>query len=299
MGAIRMGLPMISSRGPDAPRELHGHPSVPAAILEYWASLGRTITKAVAEAGRHRALVGIAYDGKASTMNRSRSAGSAPGAASIPAADANHPRMAENSGRRIVEMAWEDLKPSDILTAKSVDNAITAIHALSGSTNAIIHLTAVAGRAGIALKPERFDEIARTTPVLANVRPAGTKYLMEDFYYAGGLRALLAELGDKLNLDYLTVNGKTLGENIAGERSTTTRHPQALQHCRRPWSCSGGTSRPTGIIQQTAAAPPPAQAHRTAVVQRHTSRRANRRRVDRRRENSVLCENGGPLGGRA
>src|SRR6202008_4087254 len=108
------------------------------------------------------------------------------------------------SGRRVVEMVWEDLKPSDILSQDSFDNAITAVHALSGSTNADIHLTAMAGRAGIQLTPERFDEIARTAPVLANIRPAGTKYLMEDFYYAGGLRALMAELGDRLRGDCMT-----------------------------------------------------------------------------------------------
>ena len=90
-----------------------------------------------------------------------------PGASSIPAADANHIRMASESGRRIVEMVWEDLKPSDILNAKSFDNAITTIHALSGSTNALIHLIAMAGRAGVKLELERFDTIARNTPVLA------------------------------------------------------------------------------------------------------------------------------------
>ena len=141
-----------------------------------------------------------------------------PGAASIPAADSNHSRMASNSGRRIVEMVWEDLKPSDILTAKSFDNAIITAQALSGSTNALIHLIAMAGRAGVKLDLERFDDIARNTPVLANIRPAGQKYLMEDFYYAGGLRALLNEIRDLLNLDCLTVNGKTLGENIEGAK---------------------------------------------------------------------------------
>ena len=106
--------------------------------------------------------------------------------------------MASYSGRRIVEMAWEDLKPSDFLTAKSFDNAIITAQALSGSTNALIHLIAMAGRAGVKLELERFDEIARNTPVLANIRPAGQKYLMEDFYYAGGLRALLNEIRDLL-----------------------------------------------------------------------------------------------------
>ena len=122
-----------------------------------------------------------------------------PGAASIPAADSRHARMASETGRRIVDMVWEDLKPRDIVTAGSIDNAIVAVLALGGSTNAVVHLVAIARRAGIALNLDRFDALARKTPLLANVRPAG-KYLMEDFYYAGGLRALLASIGDLLSL---------------------------------------------------------------------------------------------------
>jgi dihydroxy-acid dehydratase len=151
-----------------------------------------------------------------------------PGAASIPAADANHGRMATACGRRIVDMVWEDLKPRDLLVPASFDNAITAIHALSGSTNALIHLIAMAGRAGVPLRLERFDQLSRATPVLANIRPAG-KYLMEDFYYAGGLRALLAQISDLLDLQCRTVNGKTLGENIASARVYHSSPPIRLQ----------------------------------------------------------------------
>jgi dihydroxy-acid dehydratase len=107
------------------------------------------------------------------------------------------------------------LKPSDIVTAASIDNAIIAVLALGGSTNAVVHLVAIARRAGIALDLDRFDALARKTPLVANVRPAG-KYLMEDFYYAGGLRALLASIGDLLSLAERTANGRTLGENVAG-----------------------------------------------------------------------------------
>ena len=138
-----------------------------------------------------------------------------PGAASIPAADSRHGRMAAETGRRIVEMVWEDLKPRDFLTSKSVDNAITTVLALGGSTNAVVHLVAVARRAGVALALDRFDALSRNTPLIANIRPAG-KYLMEDFFYAGGLRALLSEIDDLLDLDARTVNGRTLGENVAG-----------------------------------------------------------------------------------
>src|SRR5206468_10647114 len=140
-----------------------------------------------------------------------------PGASSIPAVDANHSRMASACGRRIVEMVWEDLKPRDILSEASFENAITADMAIGGSTNAIIHLVALAGRAGIKLELTKFDEISERTPMIANLRPSG-EYLMEDFYYAGGLRALLKEISSLLNPDCLTVSGATLGSDIKSAR---------------------------------------------------------------------------------
>jgi dihydroxy-acid dehydratase len=142
---------------------------------------------------------------------------SLPGGSSIPAVDANHAKMANRSGRRIVEMVWEDLKPRDILSPASFQNALVALLALGGSTNAVIHLIALAGRAGIKLTLDHFDELSKTTPVLANLRPSG-KYLMEDFYYAGGLSALLKALSSHLQLDCTTVTGKTVGENVAGSK---------------------------------------------------------------------------------
>jgi dihydroxy-acid dehydratase len=157
--------------------------------------------------------------GTASTMTSAAEAlgFTLPGAASIPAADARHAAMAAQTGQRIVEMVWDDLKPSDFLTARSFDNAVTTVLALGGSTNAVVHLIAMARRAGVRLDLDQFDAIARKTPLLANIRPSG-KYLMEDFYYAGGLRALLARLGGLLHQDAMTVNGSTLGQNIAGAR---------------------------------------------------------------------------------
>ncbi|WP_029579616.1 L-arabinonate dehydratase, partial [Bordetella hinzii] len=139
------------------------------------------------------------------------------GYSSIPAPDSRHGQMASLTGKRIVEMVWQDLKPSDFLSAASFDNAVRAVLALSGSTNSVVHLIAMARRAGFDLDLDRFDALARSTPVLANLRPAG-KYLMEDFYYAGGLRALLVQLGDLLDLGQGTVDGRSLGENIAGAR---------------------------------------------------------------------------------
>src|SRR5450755_4762561 len=138
---------------------------------------------------------------------------SLPGASSIPAADSNHPRMCTNAGRRIVDMVWEDLTPNKLLNAAAFDNAIKVHLAMGGSTNAIIHVVAMARRAGVAMDMERFDQLSREVPVLANVRPSG-KYLMEDFFYAGGLRALMQNLRAKLDLSCMTVNGKTVGDNI-------------------------------------------------------------------------------------
>lgn len=138
-----------------------------------------------------------------------------PGASSIPAVDMAHWRMAAESGRQIVENVWRDLRPAKILSGESFDNAIVADMAVGGSTNAIIHLIAMAARVGVALPLGRFDEVSRRTPRLADLRPAG-RFLMEDFYYAGGLRAMLAQLLDLLHCDALTVNGKTLRENVAG-----------------------------------------------------------------------------------
>src|SRR6202035_3901982 len=122
--------------------------------------------------------------------------------------DSSHSRMCAASGRRNVEMVWEDLTPARILSPAAFDNAIRLHMAMGGSTNAIIHLIAMARRAGIALDMKRFDDLSREVPVLANVRPSG-KYLMEDFYYAGGLRALMAELDELLDLGCLTVSGQT------------------------------------------------------------------------------------------
>lgn len=135
-----------------------------------------------------------------------------PGAAAIPAVDARKKVMAQLSGRRIVEMVKEDLKLSAILTRKAFENAIVVNAAVGGSTNFILHLLAIAGRIGVPLQLEDFDNIGSKIPLLVNLKPAG-KYLMEDFYYAGGLPVVIKELFDYLHNDTITVNGKTIGEN--------------------------------------------------------------------------------------
>ncbi len=140
-----------------------------------------------------------------------------PGATSIPAADAGHKRMSASCGRRIVDMVWEDLTPDKIITPAAVQNAATVAMATGCSTNAVVHLLAMARRAGVALELNDLDALGRTTPLIANIRPLGSsEYLMEDFYFAGGLRALMDQLGDKLDRSAITCTGKPLEEGIAG-----------------------------------------------------------------------------------
>jgi dihydroxy-acid dehydratase len=222
MGAISMNLPTIFlPAGPMLRGDYRGQfLGSGSDVWKYWAELrAGNITEddwAEIENGIARSPGHCMTMGTASTMTSTVEALglSLSGYASIPAPDSRHAQMATQTGRRIVEMAWEDLKPSDILTPASFDNAVMTTLALSGSTNAAVHLIALSKRAGFNLTLERFDELARKIPVLANVRPSG-KYLMEDFFYAGGLRALLKQLGSFLNLNEKTVDGKTIGELIA------------------------------------------------------------------------------------
>ena len=139
-----------------------------------------------------------------------------PGASSIPAADSGHIRMAAQTGRRIVDMVWEDLTPEKILDRRAFDNAAIVAMSMGCSTNAVIHLIAMARRAGVMMTLEDLDAFSRLVPVIANVRPSGDTYLMEDFYYAGGLRGLMSRLTGHLKLDAVTVTGKTLGETLEG-----------------------------------------------------------------------------------
>ena len=226
-----------------------------------------------------------------------------PGASSIPAADSSHARLADACGRRIVDMVWEDLKPRDVLRAASFDNAVTAAMALGGSTNAIIHLVAMAGRAGVDLPLARFDEISRRTPLLANLRPSG-KYLMEDFYYAGGLRALLSRIPDLLDTGCGTVTGKTLAANIDGAK---IHNEDVILPRNRPLKTEGGLAvlrgnlAPNGaVIKQSAMEEKFLKHTGPAVVFRDYNDMAAR--IDDPKldvsENSVLVlKNAGPLGG--
>ncbi|HLF38647.1 MAG TPA: dihydroxy-acid dehydratase, partial [Burkholderiales bacterium] len=312
MGATSMGLPFIyMPAGPMLRGNWHGEQLGSGTDRwKYWAELRagriteddwREVEEGIARSTGHCMTMGTA-----STMTSAVEALglTLPGAASIPAVDSSHPRMASATGRRAVEMVREDLRPAEILTPAAFDNAITVVHALSGSTNAVIHLTAMAGRAGIDLKLDRFDEIARTTPVLANIRPAGKKYLMEDFYYAGGLRALLANLKENLDLNCLTVNGKTLGQNVEGAR---TYNEDVIRNRGNPVSATGGLAvlrgnlAPDGaVIKPTAAEPRLLKHIGAAVVFRDYNDMAARiddenLKVDA--DSVIVLQNAGPLGG--
>ncbi len=223
MGALSMNLPTIFvPAGPMLRGDFQGKfLGSGSDTWKYWAELrAGNITEAEwqgVEDGIARSPGHCMTMGTASTMTSATEAMglTLPGAASIPAPDSRHAQMATLSGKRIVDMVWEDLTIRDVVDARAIDNAVTTVLALGGSTNAIVHLIATARRAGVALDLDRFDALARRTPVLANIRPSG-QYLMEDFFYAGGLRALLAQLTDLLHLDAATVNGRTLGANVEG-----------------------------------------------------------------------------------
>ncbi len=243
--------------------------------------------------------------GTASTMTAVAEALGAtlPGASSIPAPDSNHVRMAMNCGQRIVDMIWEDLKPSSLFTLEAFENAIAVDMAIGGSTNAIIHLVALARRCKLHVELNRFDEISRRVPVLANIRPSG-KFLLEDFYYAGGLRALMAEMTDVLHLDCLTVNGRTLGENLQG---AAINNPEVIRSRDNPFVSSGGTAilygnlAPNGAVFKTSAADPDLLVHTgPAIVFKNYAdmeARIDRDDLDVTEDSVLVLQNAGPLGG--
>ena len=226
-----------------------------------------------------------------------------PGFSSIPAPDSRHAQMATLTGKRIVEMAWEDLKPSDVLREASFDNAVTTVLALSGSSNSVVHLIAMARRAGLTLDLNRFDAIARRTPVLANIRPTG-KYLMEDFFYAGGLRALLAQLGDLIDGTTLNVNGRTLGENVAG---AAVFNADVIRTRAEPLVESDGlvvlygNLAPRGAVMKPPAADPALLAHTGKAVvfssYADMSARIDDPALDVDATSVLVLQNAGPLGG--
>src|SRR5256886_1398365 len=267
MGAISMGLPTIYvPAGPMLRGNWQGKALGSGSdVWKYWdEKRAGNITEAdwdEIENGIARSFGTCMTMGTAATMMAIVEAlGLAlPGASSIPAADSNHPRMATASGRRIVEMVWENLATDQILTAPAFENAIKVHMAMGGSTNAIIHVIAMAKRAGVNVTLADFDRISRKVPVIANVRPSG-QYLMEDFFYAGGLRALMAELRDLLDLSCMTVTGRTLGENIKGAK---VHLPDVIHPVSDPISSEPATGVLIGNL-----APPGAVIKPSAVAKR-------------------------------
>lgn len=223
MGAISMDLPAIYvPAGPMLSGNLRGEVLGSGAdTWKYWdkrraGEIDQKEWQAV-EGGIARSYGHCMTMGTASTMTATTEALglSLPGASSIPAPDSNHIRMSAASGRRIVEMVNEDLKPSDVLSRTSFENAIKVAMAIGCSTNAIIHLIAEGRRAGFDISLSDFDSVSRSVPVLANIRPSGDKYLMQDFFYAGGLPALMMRMKDHLDLTAKSVTGATIGADIS------------------------------------------------------------------------------------
>ena len=311
MGAISMGIPSIFvPAGPQLRGNWRGQPMGSGSdAWKYWDEkrAGRISEAdwAELEGGIARTFGTCMVMGTAATMMAIAEALglSLPGASSIPAADSAHPRMCSVAGRRIVEMVWDDLTPQRILSPAAFDNAIKVHMAMGGSTNAIIHVVAMARRAGIPLDMARFDQISREVPVIANVRPSGTQ-LMEDFYYAGGSRALMHELKDLLNTECMTVTGKTLGENIAGAQVYSR---DVIRPLADPISTAGATAvlkgnlAPRGCVIKPSAAEPRLQKHRGKVIAfedyNEMAREVERDDLDVTPDHILVLKNAGPKGG--
>ncbi len=311
MGAISMNVPAIfMPAGPMLRGNWQGKTLGSGSdVWKYWDELrsgnitGRDWTQI--EEGIARSAGTCMTMGTASTMTGVAEAlgFSLPNSSTIPAVDSNHSRMAEFSGRRIVEMVWEDLKPRDILTEKSFDNAIRVLMALGGSTNGLIHVIAMAGRAGISIPLERFEQIGQSTPYLVNMRPSG-KYLMEDFYYAGGLCGMLEGMRGLLDVDELTCTGKTLGENIAGAKihnADVIRTPDNPMQPEGGLIVLRGNLAPDGAVIKSTAADPKLLQHagRAMVFEDYNdmAARIDDPDLDVDADSVLVLRNAGPLGG--
>jgi dihydroxy-acid dehydratase len=310
MGAISMDLPAIfMPAGPMLRGDYKGgYLGSGSDTWKYWAELRagnldeadwQDIEDGIARSAGHCMTMGTA-----STMTSAAEVlgFTLPGAASIPAPDARHAQMASMSGRRIVEMVWADLKPSDFLCDASFHNAVITVLALGGSTNAIVHLIALARRAGCRLNLNRFDALARRTPVLANVRPSG-RYLMEDFYYAGGLRGLLGQIPDLLHLEVGGCTGTTLGARIAGCK---VYHDDVIRSRHNPLVESDGlavlrgTLAPDGAVIKPPAMEPRLRLHcgRALVFKDHEDLQAriDDPALDVDADSVIVLQSAGPQG---
>ncbi|MDH7803879.1 MULTISPECIES: L-arabinonate dehydratase [unclassified Rhizobium] len=227
-----------------------------------------------------------------------------PGASSIPAVDAEHQRMSAGCGRRIVEMVAEELTPDRILTAAAFRNAAIVAMATGCSTNAVVHLIAMARRAGVPMTLDELDELGRVTPLIANVRPSGKDYLMEDFYYAGGLRALMKQIESRLDCSVLTVTGRSMGENLEGAR---VYNDDVIRSLDNPVYAEGslavlrGNLCPDGAVIKPAACDPKLHVHEgpALVFDSYPEMKAaiDDENLDVTPDHVLVLRNAGPLGG--
>jgi dihydroxy-acid dehydratase len=312
MGAISVDLPAIFvPAGPMLRGNLRGEVLGSGSdTWKYWADLragviDEKIWKEVEE-GIARSPGHCMTMGTASTMTSIAEALglTLSGAASIPAADSNHARMAAGSGRQIVAMAWDDRKPSDILTSAAFENAVMIDMALGGSTNAIVHILAMAGRAGVPLTLDSFDQASRRIPVIANIRPSGA-YLMEDFYYAGGLRGLMSRLQPHhLDLACRTVTGQSLEQALEG---AGVYNDDVIRPLNDPLYAEGATAvlfgnlAPDGCVIKPSAADPRLLQHKGPAIVFHDyndmAARVDDPVLGATPDHVLVLQSAGPVGG--
>ena len=243
--------------------------------------------------------------GTASTMaSVSEAMGIAlPGNGAIPAADSRRLRLSELAGRQIVELVRQDIRPSQVLTRNAFENGIRTLHSMGGSTNAVIHLTAIAGRLGIDLPGTLFDELSRSTPFLLNLKPSG-QYLMEDFFYAGGVGALLKEISPLLHTEEISVTGQTIGENFSG---AINYNRDVIKSIETPMNPEGGLAvltgslAPTGALIKPTAASESLMTHegRAVVFEDHDDlfARIDDPELDVTPQDVLVMRSSGPIGG--
>jgi dihydroxy-acid dehydratase len=311
MGAFSMGIPCIYlPAGPMLRGNWRGHTLGSGSdAFKYWDErrAGRLSDEAWVEmeGGIARSHGTCMTMGTAATMMGIAEAigMTLPGASSIPAADANHIRMSAECGRRIVQMVWDDLTPNKMLNRDSFANGIAVAMAEGCSTNAIIHLVAISRRAGHPVTLDDFDAASRKVPVVANIRPSGDKYLMEDFYYAGGMRGLMTRIAPHLKLGAMTVNGRSLGENIQGAE---VFDDDVIRPLAKPIYAEGalavlrGNLAPDGVVMKPSAAAPRLLKHtgRALVFDDYPAlkRAVDDPDLDVTGEDILVLRNAGPLG---
>jgi len=311
LGATSAGVPAIfTPAGPMLRGNWHGKVLGSGSdTIKYWEERragtisGKDLSEI--EVGIARSYGVCMTMGTASTMTALADAigMSLPGASSIPAADSNHIRMCADAGRRIVDMVWEDLTPSKIQTEAAYRNAIVVAMAMGCSTNAVIHIVAMARRAGHSIGLEDFDSASRVTPVIANIRPSGDKYLMEDFYYAGGLLGLMSRLKPFLDLSQINVSGQSWAHSVEAARVYDDDVIRPLDH---PIYAEGalavlkGNLAPNGCVMKPSAAEPRLLRHSgpALVFDNYAALKASidRDDLDVTPDHVLVLRNAGPLG---